>query len=207
MDISEIIKRLKKAYPRATIALGFANPLELLVSTILSAQCTDVRVNQVTPALFKRYPTAADYAGARDEELEQFIKPTGFYHNKTKSIKGAAKMIVEEFDGRVPGTMEELIRLPGVARKTANIVLYHGYKIIDGIAVDTHVRRLSRRMGLTHNDAPEKIEVDLMKQVPRGDLGLFSDLLIEHGRTVCKARKANCKECFLNDLCISAFKV
>jgi endonuclease-3 len=206
-NVDEIIKRLKKAYPRAKIALEFEDPLQLLVATMLSAQCTDKMVNRVTSGLFKKYRTARDYANVRLEEFEQDIKSTGFYHNKARNIIAAAKMIEEEFNGRVPSTMEELITLPGVARKTANIVLYNAYGIVEGIAVDTHVRRLSRRLGLSESDDPEKIEQDLMKQIPKADWGLFSYLLIDHGRAICTAKNPDCNGCLLNDICPSAFNV
>ena len=204
---AEVIKRLEKVYPYAQIALGYTNPLELLVATILSAQATDVGVNKVTPSLFKKYRTVADYAAADPAQFEQDIHSTGFFRNKTRNIMGAATMIMEKFNGQVPRTMEELITLPGVARKTANIVLFNAYGVTDGIAVDTHVGRLSQRMGLSANKDPEKIEQDLMKQVPKEKWGRFSYLLIEHGRAVCAARKAKCAICLLKDICPSAFKV
>ncbi len=207
MSSDEILRRLREAYPRAKIALNYAGPMQLLVATILSAQCTDVKVNQVTSTLFKKYHTPQDYANARLEEFEKEIRSTGFYHNKAKNIMGAAKIIVEKFSSKVPATMADLVTLPGVARKTANIVLYNAYGVIDGIAVDTHVRRLSQRLGLTKNEDPEKIEQDLMKQVPKSEWGDFSYFLIDHGRAICTAKKANCTDCFLNDICPSAFKV
>lgn len=207
MQQREIIKRLNKAYTGARIALKYTDPMQLLVATILSAQCTDIKVNEVTSKLFKKYSTPLDYANARLEEFEQEIRSTGFYHNKAKNIIGTAKIIVEKFGNKVPATMAELVTLPGVARKTANIVLFNAYGVIDGIAVDTHVRRLSQRLGLTKNDDPEKIEQDLMKLVPKSEWGKFSYLLISHGRGVCTAKKARCTDCFLNDICPSAFKV
>jgi endonuclease-3 len=200
----EIIKRLDKAYPDARIALNFSNPLELLVAVILSAQSTDVGVNKLTPKLFKRYRTAEDYASADIPELERLIHSAGFYHNKAKSIKGAAEVIVNEYGGKVPRTMEEIIRLPGVARKTGNIVLYNAFKVAEGIAVDTHVRRVSQRLGLSGNNDPEKIEKDLMAVVPQKRWGSFPYLLIELGRDVCTARKAHHDRCVLKDICPSA---
>lgn len=206
-EIAEVIRRLEAEYPDAEIALGFANPLELLVATILSAQCTDGMVNKVTATLFAKYRTAGDYAAASPGRFEQEIRPTGFYRNKTKHIIAAARLIETSFGGSVPRTMAELVALPGVARKTANIVLYNAYGIIEGIAVDTHVKRLSGRLGLTRNSNPDKIEQDLMKLVPEAGWGSFSYLLIEHGRAVCVARKPKCRICLLNDSCPSAFKV
>jgi endonuclease-3 len=202
----EVIRRLEAEYPDARIALNYSNPLELLVATILSAQCTDEMVNKVTSSLFARYPTTDDYANANLERFEQEIRPTGFYRNKAKNIINAAREIKARFGGSVPQTMAELITLPGVARKTANIVLYNAYGVIDGIAVDTHVKRVSKRLGLTQNTDPEKIEKDLMKQVPRAKWGKFPYLLIEHGRAVCIARKPRCEICILSDICPSAFK-
>lgn len=201
VDATEVIRRLEGEYPDARIALNYSNPLELLVATILSAQCTDEAVNKVTPGLFARYRTVEDYANADKEQLEQEIKPTGFYRSKAKSIIGTARMIVTDFDGGVPQTMTGLTTLPGVGRKTANIVLYNAFGVVEGIAVDTHVRRVSGRIGLTRNNDPEKIEKDLMGQVPRGKWGHFSYLLIEHGRAVCIARKPRCGACLLSDIC------
>ncbi len=201
---AEIIKRLELVYPEAGIALHFSNPLELLVATILSAQSTDVGVNRVTPALFKRYPRAEDYASADVAELERLIYATGFYHNKAKNIMGAASVMLERFGGQVPRTMAEIIQLPGVARKTGNIVLYNAYGVIEGIAVDTHVRRLSNLLGLSSESDPEKIEKDLMKLIPRRIWGSFPYLLIEHGRAVCLARRPRHAHCALNDICPSA---
>ena len=203
----EVIKRLKRRYPGAHITLRFSSPLELLVATVLSAQCTDERVNGVTAGLFKKYRTAADYAQANPEQFEQEIKVTGFYRNKARNIISAARLMVARFNGQVPRTMAELITLPGVARKTANIVLYNSYGVIEGIAVDTHVRRLSQRLGLSRNSDPERIEQDLIKQVPKDEWGQFSYLLIDHGRAICVARKPRCDICLLNDICPSAFKV
>jgi endonuclease-3 len=205
-DAAEVIRRLEGEYPDARIALNYSNPLELLVAVILSAQCTDKTVNKVTPGLFAGYRTAKDYAGAEIERLEQEIKPTGFYRSKAKSIIGASRVMVADFRGDVPQTMAGLTILPGVGRKTANIVLYNAFGVVEGIAVDTHVRRVSGRIGLTRNNNPEKIEKDLMGQVPRGKWGHFSYLLIEHGRAVCTARKPKCESCLLNDICHWALK-
>jgi len=201
---AEVIKKLEKEYPNARIALRYDNPFELLVATILSAQCTDEMVNRVTAALFKKYTDISDYAAADLEIFEQDIRSTGFYHNKAKNIISTAKLILEKYDGSVPQTMAELVTLPGVARKTANIVLYNAYGKMQGIAVDTHVRRLSKLLGLTQNTDPEKIEKDLMPKIPRDRWGSFPYLLIEHGRAVCKARKPQHEKCVLNDICPSA---
>ena len=206
-EAGEVIQRLERVYPHARIALHFSNPLELLVATILSAQSTDVLVNKVTPALFVRFKTAADYANANVGELESLVRSTGFYHNKTKSIVGAARVMLRDFGGQVPRTMAEITTLPGVARKTANVVLYNAYGVVEGIAVDTHVRRLSNRLWLSRENDPEKIEKDLMLKVPKAKWGSFSYLLIDHGRAVCIARKPKCDICVLNDICPSAFKV
>jgi len=202
----KIIELLEKEYPKTKIALHYSSPLEILVATILSAQCTDKRVNLVTPSLFKKYKTAKDYANANLAELEQDIRSTGFYRNKAKNIKNAGRMIVERFDSQVPQTMEEILELPGVARKTANIVLSNAYGVIVGIAVDTHVRRLSKRLGLTENTNPDKIEKDLMQIVPKSHWKSITNLLISHGRAVCDARKPKCGICCLNKICPSAFK-
>ena len=203
----KIIELLEKEYPKTKIALHYSSPLEILVATILSAQCTDKRVNLVTPSLFKKYKTAKDYANANLAELEQDIRSTGFYRNKAKNIKNAGRMIVERFDSQVPQTMEEILELPGVARKTANIVLSNAYGVIVGIAVDTHVRRLSKRLGLTENTNPDKIEKDLMQIVPKSHWKSITNLLISHGRAVCDARKPKCGICCLNKICPSAFKI
>lgn len=200
-EVLKIIQRLKKKIPNAACALQFANPLELLVATILSAQCTDARVNVVTQTLFQKYRHPQDYVRTKPEELEQDIKSTGFYRNKTKSIQGACKSIIENFEGQVPNTMEELTTLPGVARKTANVVLGNAYDIAEGVVVDTHVLRLTQRMGLTQERTPEKIEVDLMGIVPRKDWILFGHLMTHHGRLTCQARKPLCPECVLKDIC------
>lgn len=205
--VEETIARLKTAYPEARTALYWSNPLELLVATILSAQTTDVRVNAVTPNLFAKYPTAADYAGADPTELEEDIRPTGFFRNKAKSLRGMARALADDHGGEVPRTMDELVALPGVGRKTANVVLGNAFGIDEGVVVDTHVRRLSNRLGFTTQNDPEKIERDLMQTVPNRDWTVFSHLLILHGRSVCKARKPACVDCVVNDLCPSAFEV
>jgi endonuclease-3 len=205
--VEKIIELLEKEYPDAKTALHYRNPLEILVATILSAQATDKQVNVVTKSLFKKYKTAKDYADADLSELEQDIRSTGFYRNKAKHLKNSAKLLVEKYDGKVPRTMDELVELQGVARKTANIVLSNAFGIIVGIAVDTHVKRLSQRLGLTENKNPDKIEKDLMEIVPKSQWKRITNLLIFHGRNVCMARKPNCKECTLNKLCPSAFKV
>ncbi|MCS6805183.1 MAG: endonuclease III [Acidobacteriota bacterium] len=201
--IRTLLTRLQKAYPDARCALNFSNPLELLIATILSAQCTDERVNQVTATLFKKYRTAADYANAPLTELERDIHSTGFYRNKAKSIKAATQRIVEEFGGQVPRTMDELLTLPGVARKTANVVLGTAFGIPTGVVVDTHVARLAQRLGLTRQNDRDKIEQDLMQILPQDEWIDFAHRLIEHGRRVCKARKPLCAECVLADICPS----
>ena len=206
-QVLKIIGLLEKECPNAKTVLNYANPLEILVATILSAQCTDKRVNIVTKSLFKKYRTVEDYADADLEELEWLVKSTGFYRNKAKNIKKSGQMIVEHYNSQVPRTMSELIELPGVARKTANIVLSNAYGIIAGIAVDTHVRRLSKRLGLTKNTNPNKIEKDLMESVPKSHWKLINNLLIFHGRNVCTARKPKCNICSLNKICPSAFNV
>ena len=203
----EIIRLLTEAYPDAKVALEFSNPLEMLVATILSAQCTDERVNQVTQGpngLFARYRTPEDYLKVPESELAADIRPTGFFNQKAKAIRGACRMIVEEFGGKVPETMEELIRLPGVARKTANIVLGNAFGKVEGIAVDTHVRRVSQRLGFTNEKDPDKIERDLMAIVPRDRWFDFTYVLIEHGRAVCKAPTPRCEVCPVNSWCPSS---
>ena len=199
----KIISILRENYPNARTALKYESPFQLLVATILSAQCTDKRVNQVTPVLFKKYPTVEDFARARQEELEQDIRSTGFYRNKAKSIIGASRKIVEDFSGKLPDSMEKLITLSGVARKTANVVLSSAFQKAEGIAVDTHVRRLAQRLGLSKEKYPEKIEQELMEIVPREDWLDISHLLIDHGRKVCQARKPLCSSCPLESLCPS----
>ena len=200
-----ILELLEKEYAGAKIALDYKNPLELLVATILSAQCTDERVNMVTKALFKKYTKAEDYANANLTELEQDIRSTGFYRNKAKHIQNCCRLLVAKHNSQVPRTMAELLELPGVARKTANIVLTNAYGIVEGVAVDTHVRRLAQRLGLTENDDPAKIEVDLMNTVPRDKWMRITDLLIFHGRRVCAAKKPRCSACVLNKICPCAF--
>ena len=200
-----IVKAVKAAYPKAGCSLKHSGVWQLLCATILSAQCTDERVNLTTPSLFKAYPTPKALGEAKQEDVEKLIRPCGFYKNKAKSLIAASKIIAEKFKGRVPKTMEELIMLPGVARKTANVVLGTGYGINDGIVVDTHVSRLSKRLGLTKNIEPEKIEKDLMRIVPREEWTDFSHQLIAHGRAVCNARAPKCAECPLSSLCPSSF--
>jgi endonuclease-3 len=197
----KVIKILKKTYPKAKIALEFKNPLELLVATILSAQCTDKRVNMVTKDLFKKYKTAKDYAKANTKKFESEIRSTGFYKNKARNIINSAKKIVKDFKGKVPNTMENLLSLPGVARKTATVVLFNAFHKIEGITVDTHVIRLSQRLGLSNNSNPVKIELDLMGIVPKPMWGKISDLLVEHGRQICIAKKPDCPKCPLKSLC------
>jgi endonuclease III len=196
---------LKEEYPDAKPSLNYSNPLELLVATVLSAQSTDVQINRVTEKLFKKYRTAEDYANADPRELENDVYSTGFYKNKAKNIKAAARLIVEKYNGKVPETMEELITLPGVGRKTANIVLARGFGVIEGIAVDTHVKRVSRRLGFTKNSDPEKIEQDLISLAPKEDLDSISMTLIYHGRKICQARKPKCEICIVKELCPSRF--
>jgi endonuclease-3 len=195
---------LKAEYPDARTELDWSNPLELLVATILSAQTTDVQVNRVTESLFSKYRTAEDYADSTPDELEEDIRPTGFYRNKARSLRGMASALVEEHGGEVPRTMSELVALPGVGRKTANVVLGNAFGTNEGIVVDTHVRRVSGRLGLTESSDPVKIEQELMRLVPEGDWTTFSHLLILHGRRTCKARKPDCPNCLLNDICPSA---
>jgi endonuclease-3 len=201
----KIIELLEKRYPNAKTALNFTNPLEILIATMLSAQTTDVTVNTVTQNLFKKYRTPEDYATANMKELEQDIHSTGFYHNKAKNLKNCCKLLVEKFHSQVPKTMDELLELPGVARKTANIVLYNAYGKVVGIAVDTHVRRLSERLGLTEQKDQDKIEQDLMQLTPKDKWMELTDLLIFHGRQVCIAKKPKCDVCVLNKICPSAF--
>jgi len=197
----EIIKRLKKEYPDAHCALVHANAFELLIATILSAQCTDERVNVVTANLFRKYRNPQDYLEVSPEELERDIHSTGFFRNKAKNIRGACEKITNDFDGEIPRSMEELLTLNGVARKTANVVLGNAFGIASGVVVDTHVSRLSNRLGLTEQTAPEKIEKDLQPLVPEKDWIMFPHWLISHGRKICQARKPKCPECVLNDIC------
>jgi endonuclease-3 len=202
---SKVLELLEKNYPNAKIALDYANPLQLLVATILSAQATDQQINMITPKLFKKYKTAEDYASADLQELEQYIKSSGFYHNKAKNIKNCCKALVEKFNSTVPKTMNELVDLPGVGRKTANIILANAFGIVEGVAVDTHVGRLAQRLGLSENKDPNKIEADLMKIITKDQWMRITDLLIFHGRRVCSAKKPNCAGCVLNKICPSAF--
>jgi len=201
---AEILARLKQLYPDVKTALNFSTPIEMLVAVILSAQCTDARVNIITKDLFAKYHDTSDYAHANPEELAQDIHSAGFYRNKSKNIIGAARMILTEFGGEVPKTMEELVRLPGVQRKTANVVLSEVYGVIAGIAVDTHVRRLAQRLELTKHQDPNKIERDLMALYPRDEWYNVCNLLIYHGRAICGARKPKCEICVLDDICPSA---
>lgn len=204
--VAAILARLNEAYANATCELKHDNAFQLLISTILSAQCTDVRVNQVAETLYKKYPDPKAFAYATPSELEQDIRPTGFFRNKTKSIMGAGKALLEKFGGEVPRTMEEILTLPGVARKTGNVVLGTAYGIASGIAVDTHVLRLSNRLDLTRNEDPKKVEQDLMKIIPKEKWIQFSHQLIWHGRRVCHARKPKCLECNMESLCYAKDK-
>ena len=200
----EIMHRLKKAYPKAKCSLDFTNPFELLIATMLSAQSTDVRVNIVTKSLFRKYPNPAAFAAASQVEMERDVKQTGFFRNKAKAVIAASKAIMERHGGETPRTMEELTALPGVGRKTANVVLSNAFKAPVGIVVDTHVSRVAGRLGLTSNSDAEKIEQDLMKLIPQKEWTTFSHRLIYHGRQICVARKPKCAECVLNDVCPSA---
>lgn len=204
--IGEILEGLDQMYPKAACALVHHNPWQLLVATILSAQCTDKRVNEVTPGLFAKYPTVRDFAVARQEVLANDIRSTGFFNNKARSLIGAAKKIVSEFGGKVPKTMEEMLSIPGAARKTANVVLGTAYGIASGVVVDTHVQRVARRLDLTRHAEPVKIEQDLMKSIPQERWILFSHQVIHHGRARCQARKPRCAECLLDPLCYAKDK-
>jgi len=204
--VKQILTILKRAYPDAKCSLNYRNPLELLVATILSAQCTDTRVNIVTKALFAKYKSAADFADSWQEELERDIQSTGFYRNKAKSIRAMARSLIDKHGGKVPDTMEELVDLAGVGRKTANVVLGNAFGKDEGVVVDTHVARLSHRLGLTKHTDPIKIERDLMELVPKSDWTIWPHLLIHHGRAICVARKPKCNQCLLNELCPSAEK-
>jgi endonuclease-3 len=204
--IGEILRTLDQMYPNVTCALTHRSPWELLVATILSAQCTDKRVNEVTPGLFAKYPTPADFAAVRPEVLAQDIRSTGFFNNKAKSISGAAKRLLSDFGGTVPRTMEEMLTIPGAARKTANVVLGTAYGIASGVVVDTHVMRISRRLDLTRQSDPVKIERDLEKIIPKEKWILFSHQLIHHGRTLCTARSPRCAECLLEPICYAKDK-
>ncbi len=199
--IAEILRRLDREYPDAQCALHHENPYQLLVATILSAQCTDKRVNIVTPQLFTRYPTPEDMAQADEKELQELIRSTGFFRNKARNLVGAAQGITAQSEGKVPESMEKLVELPGVARKTANVVLGTGFGITSGIVVDTHVKRLTHRLGMTNHKDPNKIEQDLMGQIPEHHWIGFSHQLIHHGRRICKSRKPSCEACFLANLC------
>lgn len=204
--VKEIIKILSKEFPDSRIALNFSNPLELLIATILSAQCTDVKVNQVTPELFKKYRSAGDYAKSSLSELEEEIRPTGFYRNKAKAIQKCCQELLSRFGGEVPKTLEELVTLPGVGRKTANVLLGNAFGL-PGIAVDTHVQRVSQRIGLTKNHDPVKIEFDLMKIIPKEEWTHFSNLLIWHGRKTCVAKKPLCETCPIRKWCDYGSKI
>jgi endonuclease III len=204
--VEDLLQRLQAAYPNAECALKHTNAWELLVATILSAQCTDARVNMVTPGLFRKFPSPAAFAEASLPAIEEEIRSTGFYHNKAKSISGAAKRVVSEFGGKVPDTMEELLSLPGVARKTANVVLGVAFKKAEGVVVDTHVLRLSHRLGLTRAEDPKRVEEDLMRGIPRDRWIAFSHEMIHHGRQICIARKPKCVDCPLETLCHAADK-
>jgi len=203
--LRKIIRLLKRAYPDAKCSLNHSNAFELLIATILSAQCTDVRVNIVTQDLFRKYRKPEDYLKVSEKELQRDIRTTGFFRNKTKSIQGTAKVLTEEYRGKVPETMEQLLELPGVARKTANVVLGNAFDISSGVVVDTHVTRLSHRLGLSAQKTAEKIELDLVAIVPKKDWVIFSHLLIAHGRAVCKARNPLCAECVVEKLCPSSY--
>jgi endonuclease-3 len=205
--LKKILATLDRMFPEAHCALHHSNAWELLVATILSAQCTDKRVNAVTPGLFKKYPTIQDFASANQEELAQDIRSTGFFNNKSKSVIGAAKKILSDFKGEIPRTIEELLTVPGAARKTANVVLGTAYGIASGIVVDTHVQRISQRLDLTKSTEPVKIEQDLMKIIPKGKWILFSHQIILHGRALCVARKPLCAECGLNPVCYAPDKI
>jgi endonuclease-3 len=204
--VAAILAKLDEAHPNATCELEHENAFQLLISTILSAQCTDVRVNQVAQTLYKKYPDPQAFAYAAPQDLQQEIRPTGFFRNKTKSIMGASSKLIENFGGQVPKTMEELLTLPGVARKTANVVLGTAFGIASGVVVDTHVMRLSRRLDLTRHEEPKKIEEDLMRVIPREKWIQFSHQLIWHGRRVCAARKPKCMECNMVSICYSKDK-
>lgn len=205
--VSEVLKRLRRAYPAATCTLDFKSPLQLLVATILSAQCTDVRVNQVTPALFKKYPDARAFAEADIDQLQRDVQPTGFYRNKAKAIKAAARIIVDQYAGEVPADMDALVKLPGIGRKTANVILGNTGHEPGGVVVDTHVGRVSRRLGWTSNTDAVKVERDLNRLIPQRDWVRAGHELILHGRRICVSRKPKCRDCMLNDICPSAFEV
>ena len=203
----EVLKRLRREFPEARTALAHEDPFQLLVATILSAQCTDQRVNMVTPALFRKYPGPENFSRADIRDIEEMIRSTGFFHAKAKSIKGCCTALVRDHGGKVPRDIDELVKLPGVGRKTANVVLGSAFGIAAGVVVDTHVKRLAGRLGLTRQENPEKIEQDLVKIVPKADWIVFSHLLIWHGRKTCAARKPQCPACVLSDICPSAGRV
>jgi len=205
-NAQEYFKRLSKMYPNAKCALIFSSAWELMVATILSAQCTDKRVNIVTPPLFKKYPTIKDFADCDISNLEQAVRTTGFFRNKAKNIKGAAQTILEKFKGEVPDNMDDLVQIPGIARKSANVILFVWYSKNEGVVVDTHVKRISNRLGLTKEQNPVKIEQDLIRLYDQKDWGMFAYYLVEHGRALCKAPTPKCAECKLNDICPSAKK-
>lgn len=198
---AKVVRRLRREYPRAACSLDFRTPLELLVATILSAQCTDERVNAVTKDLFAKYPTTADYAGVPLDELKRDIRSTGFYNNKAKNIKGCCGGLLERHEGKIPKEIDKLTELPGIGRKTANVVLGTAYGVASGMVVDTHVGRISRRLGLTEQKNPEKVEEDLMEQIPRKEWIALGHRMIRHGRRYCTARKPNCNDCPLEDIC------
>jgi endonuclease-3 len=200
----QVIARLERAYPDARVALNFSDPLECLVATILSAQCTDEKVNEVTASLFRKYRTPEDYLRVPEDELRADIKPTGFFNQKATAIREACRRIIEAYDGKVPDTMEDLVTLRGVARKTANIVLGNAYGVVEGVAVDTHVKRLANRIGFSSESDPDKIERDLMRLIPREKWFGFTYVLIDHGRRICEARKPRCGECPIEELCPSS---
>lgn len=205
--VEKILKLLEKEHPDAEISLDYVKPVQLVVSTILSAQCTDERVNKITPTLFRRYRTFRDFAGAKRKELEKLIFSTGFYHNKARNIIGCCKMVVKKCGGRLPDTLEEIVKLPGIGRKTGNVVISNLYGRNEGVVVDTHVFRLARRLGLAKGNSPGKVERELMEAVPRAKWLAISNLLVFHGRAVCKARKPDCGGCALRKLCPSAGKL
>ncbi|MEF8840710.1 MAG: endonuclease III [Haloarculaceae archaeon] len=204
VQADETVHRLYDRYPEPEISLDFSNRLELLVAVVLSAQCTDERVNDTTPELFEKYPTAADYAAAEEAELAEEVYGITFHNSKAGYLKGIGEILVEEHDGEVPDTMSALTDLPGVGRKTANVVLQHGHEVVEGIVVDTHVQRISRRLGLTEEERPERIEADLMEVVPESEWKEFTHLLISHGRETCTARTPDCADCTLEDICPSS---
>lgn len=204
--INELIENLQKTYPDATCSLNFMTPLQLLIAVILSAQSTDAQINKLTPALFEKYKTAKDFANANIKELEQYVKSSGFYKNKAKNIQNACKIISEKYNGNVPDTMEELVLLPGVGRKTANVVLLNAFGKCEGIAIDTHAKRISNRTGLSNNDDPLKIEQELLKKIPKQYWHLMNHLFVDHGRAICTARSPKCENCCIEKYCEKIFK-